>query len=51
MVKYRTAVCIGKLYIGYNHVCEDCGNEWESSKEDQRCPACGSSATQSTQQR
>jgi rubrerythrin len=27
---------------GYNHVCEDCGHQWESSKEIQKCPNCGS---------
>lgn len=32
----------------WNHVCEDCGHEWESSKENQRCPSCGSDSTQIT---
>jgi rRNA maturation endonuclease Nob1 len=31
----------------YNHVCEDCGNEWMSAKERQTCPRCGSASTQS----
>jgi rubrerythrin len=34
----------------YNHVCEDCGKEWESAKKDESCPSCGSSATQSNKQ-
>jgi len=34
----------------YNHVCEDCGEEWESAKEDEKCPSCGSGATQSYEQ-
>lgn len=35
----------------WNHVCEDCGHQWESSKEDQKCPNCGSDSTQSSKQR
>ncbi len=36
----------------YNHVCEDCGKEWESAQPNddkadaEACPNCGSSATQ-----
>lgn len=33
----------------YNHVCEDCGKEWESAKEEENCPKCGSESTQSNQ--
>lgn len=35
----------------YNHVCEDCGEIWESAKEHQKCPNCGSESTQSSKQR
>ncbi len=30
----------------FNHVCEDCGHEWESATEDENCPACGSGDTE-----
>lgn len=36
----------------YNHVCEDCGHEWEAAHENDRqadaatCPRCGSENTQ-----
>jgi putative FmdB family regulatory protein len=36
----------------YNHVCEDCGHEWESAQPNdtsaaaQSCPKCGSDSTQ-----
>lgn len=51
MAKYRSVACTNKLSVGYNHVCEDCGHEWESGQEDQRCPSCGSRSTQSNRQR
>ena len=40
----------------YNHVCEDCGHEWESAQpsdahaDAQRCPKCGSESTQAYRQ-
>jgi predicted nucleic acid-binding Zn-ribbon protein len=36
------------IMTGYNHVCEDCGHIWESWKEDEDCPRCGSDSTQSS---
>ncbi|WP_404361062.1 FmdB family zinc ribbon protein [Methylotuvimicrobium sp. KM1] len=42
--------------IGYNHVCEDCGHEWEQAHEDDahadaaKCPNCGSESTQAYRQ-
>lgn len=30
----------------WNHVYEDCGNQWESGKENQKCPRCGSDNTE-----
>lgn len=34
---------------GYNHVCETCGECWESFKENEKCPKCGSRDTQSNE--
>lgn len=42
---------------GYNHVCEDCGHEWEACHDNDRqadaarCPKCGSSDTQAYRQK
>lgn len=36
-------------FKAFNHVCENCGAEWMSAKEDEDCPSCGAENTQSWQ--
>lgn len=41
---------------GYNHVCEDCGYEWEAvhandrEADKEKCPNCGSDNTEAYRQ-
>lgn len=41
-IKYVQVIGKNICSIGYNHVCEDCGREWESGKKVDKCPNCGS---------